>query len=92
MFVKGQNFLSKFNVTGTRDASTGAVQGEIKNTLTCLMNRPVALTKDMAQVPLLLECTSTLSADGSLSEQFELKDPLIKGLNVSATGKLTNAK
>ena len=55
------------------------------------MSRPIALTKDMAQVPLLLECTSIFGTDGSLSEQFELKDPLIKGLNVSATGKLTNA-
>jgi hypothetical protein len=78
-------------VTGSRDATTGAVQGDVKNTLTCLVTRPVALSQELAHAPLVLECTSTLSADGSLSEQLELKDPLIKGLNVSATGKLVPA-
>lgn len=82
--------MSKLNVTGSRDNITGNIQGEIKNTLTCLITRPVALTKEMSQIPMVVECTSTLNTDGSLTEQVELKDPLLKGLNISATGQLVS--
>jgi len=85
-----QNFLSKFNVTGSRDTTSGAIQGEIKNTLTCLLNRPISLTKDLANLPMLLESTSTLTTDGSVTQQVELKDPLIKGLNLSTTGQFVS--
>lgn len=73
---------------GTRDATSGAVQGEVKNTLTCLLSRPFAISAELEKAPMVLECTSTLASDGSVTEQLELKDPLIRGLNVAATGHL----